>query len=293
LIAVFAEHQHRGSMHPMKAGMLIAGAVILPLAGCTAVSSGGRPARVSEPMLTCSAATNAAREAIVRMGYTLTDVQTARADTPGRIVGTKDSGWSPADPQGGTVNTVTVTIRCTDAGSEFEAVTDEGFTTQIGFPQRFASTLKAEVAQKRVRPTLDQEEQRGLAITVEPLRGTTAQQEFGTDLPAAGVTPVKVAINNRSRQRYDFRRSEVELMTVQGGRESALPVSAVTSSVGTARDAAVIQQNIREKELHDGEIAPGATLSGYLYFKAAAYRRARVVLTDIENDEPEGFSVEF
>jgi CO/xanthine dehydrogenase Mo-binding subunit len=153
--------------------------------------------------------------------------------------------------------------------------------------------LKEKVNVKPVRFRLSSEPERGLILKVEPKRADAARAEFGADLPAAGVTPVRFEIINHTARRYGFRGDAVELMTVQGSRETALALSAAVERTRKLAEAVQVEARLRGQQLSDTEIAPGSSVSGYLYFKAAAYRRARVVLTDMENDESEGFSVEF
>ena len=50
-----------------------------------------------------------------------------------------------------------MTIQCSDRGSEFDAVTDEGFTTQLTFAQRFSNALKENTDRKVVQPRLSDE----------------------------------------------------------------------------------------------------------------------------------------
>jgi hypothetical protein len=280
---------------------LLAALLVALATGCTTSAGGAkpgtpwfvRPAHVSEPMLTCAQATRAAREALARMGYAIGAVEAARPGVPGKVVGKVDSGWAPANVDSGDVHQVVVTIQCSDRGSEFDAVTDEGFATQLTFSQRFSEALKENADRKVVQPRLSDEPPPGLELMVEPLRGPASESAFGLDLPGAGVTPVKVAIVNRSPRRYRFRRSGVKLVTEEGTRAKPLtPAAAAQRAVkgGNPGEAAVLLQ---QKTIADAEIPPGGSLSGYLYFDAAAYRRARVVLTDVASDEPEGFSVEF
>jgi len=226
------------------------------------------------------------------MGYTITAVESARADKPGKVVGSRETGWAPAAPQAGDVHSATVSVTCSDRGAEFDAVTDEGMGTQLNFPKRFAAALKDRVNVKPVRAVKNDAPAQGLVITVEPKRSAAAVSEFGRDLPGAGVTPVKVEIINRSTRRYGFERSQVKLITVQGSQETHLPSSAAASRGSSGADAELAAV-LAKKEIPDAEIQPGASLGGYLYFKAAAYQRARVVLTDSESGDPEGFSVDF
>ncbi len=259
---------------PAMRSHVIGTALLLLLTGCalrTADSPGSswltQGARVSEPTLSCAEATRVAREALMRMGYSLASVEAPKPDAPGRVVGTRDTGWSSGSPEAGTLRTATVTISCSDAGADFAAVTDEGFGTQATFPQTFAQAVKAAVSHQKVRPKPQEEPQAGLVLRVEPQGGSSG-----------GMTPVKFEVTNRTSRPYGFRRDGVELVTTQGKREKPLPPP----------DASA-----RDRELQDATIQPGQSVNGYLYFSAAAYRRARVILTDIESGEPEGFSVEF
>ena len=54
-----------------------------------------------------------------------------------------------------------------------------------------------------------------------------------------------------------------------------------------------LQNVVREKIIADGGVEPNATMSGFLYFPASAYRRAKLVLIERESEEAEGFAVEF
>lgn len=253
----------------------------------------GRVTKVSEPMLTCSEATRAARDAVVYLGYTISSVEAAKPDKPGIVLGQRDSGWAAAAPEAGTLYTLKVTIRCSDAGSEIEAATDEGLATQLRFPSRFAAAIKQQAETKPRQVAGHDEQPQGLIINVEPLRSAAARRELGEDLPAAGVTPVRFEIINRSQRRYRFRRDDVELVATQGGREAPLSAAAAAARLALPAGSTALQSMLAEKQIQDGEIKPAATLRGFLYFKAAAYKKARVELLDIEADESEGFSVEF
>lgn len=280
---------------------LLAGAALMLLSACAtgfAVPGSGVPssdttfsraARVTEPMVTCREATKSAVDAVRRMGYTVTDVKRATVDEPGLIMGVRELGFTAANPVPGGQNTIKVRVTCSDAGSSFEAVSDEGGLAQLNFPSRFSSVVKKEVATKRRRQTRPAEPARGLVLTMDPVRSGESMAEFGVDLPAAGVTPVKVDIHNRSERSYAFDSGRVTLVTTQGKREKALSVDAAAAKVTDSE----LASKLRQRAIAEGEIAPGASCSGYLFFRASTYRRARVVLTDIESDEPEGFSIAF
>jgi hypothetical protein len=248
-----------------------------------------RAARVSEPMLTCTEATNAAVQAVRRMGYSVTEVKRASPEQPGLVVGTQELGFQAANPVSGGHNTMKVRVTCSDAGSSFEAVTDEGGLSSLNFPSRFSSAVKREVATKKVRQTRPAEAARGLIVTMEPARPDDAFGVFGADLPGAGITAVRIDISNRSDRRYDFAADRVTLVTTQGKREKPMTADAAAKLAGSPEAAA----KVRDKAISEGEIAAGAARTGYLYFRASTYRGARVTLTDIESEEPEGFSIGF
>ena len=269
------------------------------LAGCsTGVPGSGAPssdttfsraARVSEPMLSCAEATNSAIQAVRTMGYTVTEVKRASPEQPGLVIGTRELGFAAADPVSHGHNTMQVRVTCSDSGSSFEAVSDEEGLSSFNFPSRFSSIVKKDVSTKKVRTTRPAEEARGLIVNMEPARADAAVSAFGADLPGAGVIPVRIDINNRSDRRYDFAQDQVTMVTTQGKREKPLSPEAAAKLAGSAELAA----KMREKAVAEGEIAPGATRGGYLYFRASTYGSARVMLMDIESEEPEGFSISF
>jgi hypothetical protein len=170
-------------------------------------------------MLTCTEATHSAVQAVRVMGYTVSDVKRATAEEPGLVVGMRERGYAAANPVSGGQDTMQVRVTCSDSGSSFEAVSNEGGLAQLNFSTRFASVVKKEVATKSVRQTRPAEEARGLIVTMEPVRPGDALAVFGDDLPGGGVTPVKVQINNKSDRRYSFEADRVTLVTTQEARE--------------------------------------------------------------------------
>jgi len=242
-------------------------------------------------MVSCTEATHAAVQSVRTMGYTVTDVKRATAQEPGLVIGVRERGFAPANPVAGGQDTMKVRVTCSDRGSSFEAVSDEGGLAQLNFSSRFSSVVKKEVATKAVRQTRPAEEARGLIVKMEPLRPGDAIGIFGEDLVSVGVTPVRVDINNRSDRRYLFDGKRVTLVTTQGKREKALTPAAAAAALG--QGGGVIAQRLREKAISEGEIGPDGTRTGFLYFRASTYRNARVVVTDVESEEPEGFSIGF
>jgi hypothetical protein len=245
-------------------------------------------ATVTERDLPCTQATTIARQALIKLGYTIESVEAAKPDAPGRVAGIRNTGWTPRIAESGTVYTTVIEVKCSDAGATFEALSDEGFTRRIGLRRDFPPAVAGLLARKVKRPRAKREPDRGLLITVEPQRGRDAGAEFGADLPASGVTPVRLKIENRTERTYGFEREQVKLMTQEGRRVEPLRDKEIENRLGTP-----LQSQLAAKLITDGDLQPGATRSGFVYFPAAAYRRATIIMLDRESDEPEGFSVEF
>jgi len=79
----------------------------------------------------------------------------------------------------------------------------------------------------------------------------------------------------------------VVLQTAAGDRARPVAISTVTAQLDAESAEAV-----RQHALPEGNVLPGTTVSGYLFFPFDAYTRARVEVTDLESNEPEGFSIE-
>lgn len=305
----------------------IVGPLLLALLVCTGCGCATRTARVSEPTLTCAQATDAARAAVLRLGYTVTRMDPAQPGQPGTVVGQRESAVSagtllqygykavrgqepPMGASGGIVvesepnagersaeaeayYMITVTVTCTDAGADFAAVSDEVGFTQLDFPNRFTAALRYWLDTKPVAPRLHDKEEEGLVVTVEPQRGREATSAFGADLPALGISPVKIRLDNRTPRRYAFRTADVALVTVEGTRQPPLSPEEVAARLGSRASAAPAAERIRALALQDAELGPGMSHSGYLFLPAAAYQRVRLTVLDVETQEEEGVSAEF
>lgn len=260
--------------------------VLLVLNGCSAMSgSGGGSAHVSQPMLSCGEAVRSARATVQRLGYTVTSVRGAAPGAPGQVDGERGAGAS------GGRETIRVVINCSDAGAELDATTSAEGLGSFGFSREFRDTLAGEVARKTERPRMASEEARGLVVKAEALRGDASQSVFGLDLPAAGITPLRIDIDNRSERRYRIDPSQIVLTTVQGQAQKPLPAQAAGQKLAAAYPEAIA--TVLQHELAPRDIAPGEKVSGYVFFPASSYRRARISLLDVASDEPEGFAIEF
>jgi hypothetical protein len=133
------------------------------------------------------------------------------------------------------------------------------------------------------------------------VRGQEAKLDFEVDLAAAGVLPVRVTVANRTKHGYRLDPGEVRLTRADQERIAPLGVGAAAARVAGAKAQASAgapteaqAREILEHHLFTAvTIDPGAHVSGYLYFPLAEYLRGRVVLTERESEEDEGFLVEF
>ena len=245
-------------------------------------------AHATEPGMTCSQATGVARRALLKLGYTISTVEPAKAGAPGKVVGLRHSGYTPYVPESDDVYTTVVQVQCSDNGSEFQALSNESFFQRMDLRKAFASAINAMGERKVDRPRVKTAPDLGLLIAVEPQRGRQAGAEFGADLSASGITPVQVKIENRTERTYSFQRDQVTLVTQEGKRMDALDPAAIGGRLGDG-----LRAQLEQKSIHEGQLAPGATLQGFLYFPVSTYHRATIVLLDLASEEPEGFTVEF
>lgn len=258
------------------------------IAGCAAMSN--EPARVTlvEPETGCAEAVTATVTTLQRMGYTIDSVDRATAEHPGKVVAHRAKGWNAADPQADGEAGVSVDIRCGDAGATLDVVSGEIGMERVRFPGKFSEAFRASLANnRRPDPVAKRvEPERGLIANVRPLRSDEAKAQLGHDFGAAGLTVVQIEIDNRSPRSVRFDAGEMRLVTADGVRHSPESAEALSrrGGLGTAAKQAVIES---------GEIAPGTQRRGFLFFPAASYARATVIVVDLETGESDGLSIRF
>ncbi len=259
-------------------------ALLCAAAGCSSGALTRSSARQRD--MPCSEAVRVARGALQRLGYDGRLVTPPQPGTPGTVSGTRAAGYSAMRQEVTRRDTATVTITCSNAGAQFDATTDEPFPGSLTFRDDFAKAVAAVAAQRTRRPPrVDGRRDTGVLIAVEPLRGADVPRAFGAGLP--GITPVRLKIENRTDRTYAFAAERVRLQMQEGDRATALSPTAAAARAGSSAPA------LARAHLADAVLDPGATIEGYLYFPAAAYRRATVALLDQATGEVEGFSVEF
>lgn len=273
----------------MRPFRLVAYAALAVLGGCSVGQPRLQPVgSAREAGMPCSEATGAARRALGKLGYEVVEVQPAQPGIPGKVVGRRNTGWKLQTPEPGNDYEMVIVVRCSDQGAEFEASSTETLLDRRNLKKEFPPALAATVQQRVQRPRIPERVERGMVIEMTPLRGSEALAQFGVDLLAAGILPVRIDIKNRTGRRYGFEAAQVVMISEEGQRRS--PFTADELSV---RQSPAAVQRMVEKRIADRDLAAGAEHGGFLYFEAAAYRRARVTLLDEETAETEGFAVEF
>lgn len=235
-----------------------------------------RHVTLSEKGLTCVEAQRIAIDTVRSMGYTITDATKPTPGTPGVILASRTEGTS--------THGLMVSVACTTLGAEVEAKSDQTGLTDLNFSSEFRRNFEAATVN---RPPPRPPAASGVDVLLTPERGGSLA-DLGVNVDTAGLLPVTVRITNHTPRTYRFQVNGVRLQTAAGDRVAALEGEALTAQVGSDDGAA-----LRQKALHDSDVAPNATLTGLLFFPFNSYSRARVELIDKQSDEAEGFAIEF
>lgn len=233
-----------------------------------------RKRTIEAPMLSCEDANRLAYRTVITLGYTIGSLQVGRPGQPGHIVAEKD---------GGQVGTVTIT--CHDSGATVEPEKSGlPIPTLIGAAERphefqnlFQHTFN--ILRSGQEHAIQHGPGQGLTLTMTRLNSFESQMDFGADLPASGVLPVKMEITNNTPRPYGLDTGKVYLQSV-GGSDRVAPIVPPTAGQGKALQGEIT-------------IQPSQSVTGYLFYPVGNYSSARTTLIDKENAEGEGFSVQF
>lgn len=234
-----------------------------------------RKRTIEAPTLSCEDANRLAYRTVTTLGYAVASLQVGRPGQPGHIVASKEGG--------GEVGTVTIT--CHDSGAIVEPQKSGlPIPTLLGAAERphefqnlFQHTFN--ILRSGQEHAVQQGPAQGLTMTMTRLNSFESQMDLGVDLPASGVLPIKVEIHNKTPRPYGLDAGKVYLQAV-GGSDRIAPVAPPTAGQGKALQGEIT-------------IQPGQSVTGYLFYPAGNYSSARTTLIDKENDEGEGFSVQF
>lgn len=238
-------------------------------------SCAGRYVRIEEKGVPCGEAQQIAVGTVQRLGYTIAEVTQAQPGTPGVVVGERQLGTRTAR--------VLVQVFCTTLGAEIQAKAEGQGLENLDFAGQFEKTFAA-VASARPTPRPMAESGVDVAVVLE----RPSANGLEVDLSSAGVLPARVRVVNRTQRRYRLHADGVVLQTFQGSRVQPLGLADVAQILPVEKREAATA-----KLLRDIVLQPGAEVDGYLLFPFGSYARARVTLEDLENEESEGFTIEF
>ncbi len=241
------------------------------IVSCAASKTPPRVVR-EKPKLTatsCEEANRLVYKAVQTMGYSIAEYNLARPGQAGRISATKEGATDGV-----------VTITCTESSATIDARNAVNVPSLIGAaerPHHFVNSfpMTYQMVQRREAYQTANPETGTLQLTIVPLNSFESQNVLGSDMQASGILPVRVTVLNNTPRPYAIEASKIFLVPEGGGRVA--PVS--SPSGGSA--------------LQDMTVEPGQSASGFLYYPAGNYSSARTSVIDKENDEREGFSVQF
>jgi hypothetical protein len=231
------------------------------------------PTKIDDPSMSCEEANSVAYKTVNVMGYTATSVTVATPGQSGEIVAEKEG------TRGGRV-----IIICHSGGGASVEGQEAGlpipsFLGAAENPHKFYNSFRHSFTLIRQSETrAKQVSEKGLIVKMTKLNSVESRIELGADLLSSGVLPVKVMITNNSPRPYGFDASQVFAMSAGGGRVA--PSAPPAAGQGKALHGEVT-------------IAPGQTVTGYLFYPNGNYTSARTTVVDKENDEGEGVSVPF
>jgi hypothetical protein len=256
--------------------------------------------------LTCVQANEYAFHTLQSMGFAISALDPAAVGHTGTIHGSRQERG---------MQNVTVTITCLSGGTaSFDASQDSELLGQVELKRGFyfaftgvaeQTAIREAAARQEAQRPLEQKKEKGLRVLLQPVAGQGAKLDFGLDLAAASILPVRVTINNASARSYSLDPDDVVLIQRDGTRVHPLPIDEVVERVAAAEraksdgaaaaptDDAAITQRLRDRLLQTRAVSANQQQSGYLYFPLATYTKGRVTLEDQESEEAEGFVVEF
>lgn len=254
---------------PCARGKLAIGVVVAALAGCfpeqpRSLVAPLYIAHVPTSQLACEQANQIGYQIVKDASYTPTIVTPATAHSPGKIEGKRPLG--PID------DNVSVTITC-----KADEVTAHGWYSLGGknqyFPHYFYERFLGMTEAVHRTPHLPTGQTR---VTMKPLRGADALVEFGVEVTS--LLPVRVEVMNTTTRTYAWDTETVVLLTPEGKPVRPLPPTTST---------------LPKPVLKSQPLSPGASLKGYLYYPPGSYTSASGALIDQEDQEQEGFEVQF
>ena len=246
--------------------------------------------------LSCAQATVAAYRAVRAMGYIPTAIELA---TP-----TRQGSVHAAAPSGPGSRTIHVRVTCTATTATLVAAEEGtwfgGVDVKRGFYLALPAVVAAVTAEPRVSALPPPQPGTGLQVRLEPVPGPGALLDFGFDVSAAALLPVRLTVSNATPRTYAIGAADVVLVRDDGRRVAPLSemdvqqrVMAVTPAAASVPSPAEAAARLAAARFTDGAVPAGAVRSGWLFFPAGGYTRGRASVIDRETEEAEGVVVEF
>jgi len=279
-------------------------ALLVGIAGCT---SAEQHYSIRRSDISCQEANRFAYQAMSHLDYEITEFQPAKLENPGIIQARKKEG------QEGEIKGK-IAIVCTPTAVSLSPREHSGLLPNLTFARGFflaftslADRGKRGSSARRGEKTAAVEGTRGgLEFNITPVPGLEAKLDFGEDLQAAGILPVRATVANNSTRSYRFDTGDIRLR-VRGQRQSvsAMPVERAAKLLAAAarkqeeaggppaKEASFYLSLLADRTLGSRTVKKGERVEGFLFFPVANYVRARALLTDVATGETEGFMIEF
>jgi len=288
------------------AAFWIAVAAVLSGGGCNAPI---KQYDIWDETLACDEANRFAYESLSGMKFSITEFDPAEPGRRGTLKGSR-----AVDGEGKGTQHAVVTIDCKPEGVAVDAREEGKLLGQLelkrGFFFRFVSARnaaekRAALEEKILDGSAPESLQRGdVRVLLKPVGDRSAKLDFGFYVGGGGVLPLGVRIDNLTKRSYRLDPTEIRLTRTDRKRVGTISPEAAAALIAAARDAETgepvtslsrgqIAVRLREKLLTADRLAPGDGAEGFLYFPAGDYKRGRVLLTEEESGEIEGFLVEF
>ena len=243
---------------------------VILLAGCVPNLSVERGGTVQAPLsekpysISCDEGHRYAARALRARDYKVTEVN--RSAAGGSVVGVKQD------------QTSTMTISCAADGVRLKA-SGGGIWVEQGIQFSFHQVV--EKGDKIWPPP------KAPRVMVEWIDGPESKLWFPQEIASVGLTAVRVQVINGGKRalRLDPRR-----ITGRRGAGGGMPPLAEAEA---KRRVGAMDPAIDSKLLRGGEIAPGASVVGFVFYPAGTYTGANVQLVDVPTGEADGYDVSF
>ena len=243
---------------------------LILLAGCVPNMSVERGGTVQAPLsekpysITCDEGHRYAARALRAREYKVTEVN--RSAAGGSVIGVKQD------------QTSTMTITCAADGVRMKT-SGGGIWVEQGLQFSFHQVL--EKGDKIWPPP------KAPRVMVEWIDGPESKLWFPQEISSVGLTAVRVQVINGGQRalRLDPRRIT--------GRRDAGGSTPPLAEAEAKRRVGAMDPAIDSKLLRGGEIAPGSSVVGFVFYPAGTYTGANVQLVDVPTGEADGYDVSF